>query len=68
MRFSWEESIYEHTNETHCHQFWRGLCPGLNAVITGVVLAASELGWEAAGIRDGFEGLLFPDRYPDADW
>jgi 6-phosphofructokinase len=38
--------------------------PGLNAVITGAVLAASELGWETVGIRDGFEGLLFPDRYP----
>jgi len=42
-----------------------GYVPGLNAVITGAVLAASELGWEAVGIRDGFEGLLFPDRYPD---
>src|SRR5512137_42452 len=42
-----------------------GYVPGLDAVITGVVLAASELGWEVVGIRDGFEGLLFPDRYPD---
>lgn len=42
-----------------------GYVPGLNAVITGAVLAASELGWEVVGIRDGFEGLLFPDRYPD---
>ncbi len=42
-----------------------GYVPGLNAVITGVVLAASGLGWEVLGIRDGFEGLLFPDRYPD---
>ena len=45
--------------------FGGGYVPGLNAVITGVVLAASELGWEVAGIRDGFDGLLFPDRYPD---
>src|SRR5512147_862584 len=45
--------------------FGGGYVPGLNAVITGVVLAASELGWEVVGIRDGFEGLLFPDRYPD---
>lgn len=45
--------------------FGGGYVPGLNAVITGVVLAASELGWEVLGIRDGFEGLLFPDRYPD---
>src|SRR5512135_60425 len=45
--------------------FGGGYIPGLNAVITGVVLAASELGWEVLGIRDGFEGLLFPDRYHD---
>src|SRR5512135_1025565 len=42
-----------------------GYVPGLNAVITGVVLAANELGWETVGIRDGYEGLLFPERYPD---
>jgi ATP-dependent phosphofructokinase / diphosphate-dependent phosphofructokinase len=42
-----------------------GYVPGLNAVITGAVLAASELGWEVVGIRDGYEGLLFRDRYPD---
>jgi ATP-dependent phosphofructokinase / diphosphate-dependent phosphofructokinase len=41
-----------------------GYVPGLNAVITGAVLAASELGWEVVGIHDGFEGLLFPERYP----
>jgi 6-phosphofructokinase 1 len=45
--------------------FGGGYVPGLNAVITGAVLAASKLGWEAVGIRDGFEGLLFPDRFPD---
>lgn len=45
--------------------FGGGYVPGLNAVISGAVLAASELGWEVVGIRDGFEGLLFPDRYPD---
>ncbi len=39
--------------------------PGLNAVVTGTVLAANELGWEVVGIRDGFDGLLFPDRYPE---
>src|SRR5512135_552298 len=42
-----------------------GYVPGINAVITGVVLAAGELGWEVAGIRDGFDGLLFPERYPE---
>lgn len=41
-----------------------GYVPGLNSVITGAVLAASKLGWEAVGIQDGFDGLLFPDRYP----
>ena len=40
-----------------------GYVPGLNSVFTGVVRAASELEWEVAGIRDGFDGLLFPDRY-----
>lgn len=45
--------------------FGGGYVPGLNAVITGVVLAASKLGWEVVGIRDGYDGLLFPDRYPD---
>ncbi len=39
--------------------------PGLNAVIAGVVLAADQLGWQVVGIRDGFDGLLFPDRYAD---
>ncbi len=42
-----------------------GYVPGLNAVVNGVILAASELGWQVVGIRDGFDGLLFPDRYPN---
>ncbi len=42
-----------------------GYVPGLNAVFTGVVRAAFELGWEVVGIRDGFDGLLFPDRYEE---
>ena len=41
-----------------------GFDPGLNAVIGGVVSAASKLGWQVVGIQDGFEGLLFPERYP----
>lgn len=45
--------------------FGGGYVPGLNAVTAGAVLAASELGWEVIGIRDGFDGLLFPDRYSD---
>ena len=42
-----------------------GYVPGLNAVIMGAALAAGRLGWEMVGIRDGFDGLLHPDRYPD---
>jgi ATP-dependent phosphofructokinase / diphosphate-dependent phosphofructokinase len=42
-----------------------GYVPGINAVIAGVVLAADLLGWEVVGIRDGFDGLLFPERYPE---
>ena len=37
-----------------------GDCPGLNAVLRAVVLAADKLGWEVIGFRDGFEGLLPP--------
>jgi 6-phosphofructokinase 1 len=40
-----------------------GDCPGLNAVIHGVVGAATELGWEVVGFRDGFEGLLPPGDF-----
>lgn len=35
-----------------------GDCPGLNAVIEGVVGAATNRGWEVIGFHDGFEGLL----------
>ena len=42
-----------------------GYVPGMNAVIMGAALAAGKLGWEMLGIRDGFDGLLHPDRYPD---
>jgi len=37
-----------------------GDCPGLNAVIRGVVRAADKLEWEVVGFREGFEGLLPP--------
>ncbi len=40
-----------------------GDCPGLNAVLRGVVLAGDKLGWEVVGFRDGFEGLLPPGNY-----
>ena len=42
-----------------------GFVPGMNAVLKGMALAAYEQGWEVVGIRDGFAGLLHPDRYPD---
>ena len=42
-----------------------GYVTGINAVITGAAMAAGKMGWEIIGIRDGFEGLLYPDRYPD---
>jgi len=42
-----------------------GFVPAINAVVKGSGLAASKLGWEIIGIRDGFEGLLHPDHYPD---
>jgi ATP-dependent phosphofructokinase / diphosphate-dependent phosphofructokinase len=42
-----------------------GDAPGLNAVIRAVVLAAHNRGWEVVGIRDGYNGMLLPDRYPD---
>jgi 6-phosphofructokinase 1 len=42
-----------------------GDAPGLNAVIYSVVHAASRLGWQVFGIREGYDGMLFPERYPD---
>jgi ATP-dependent phosphofructokinase / diphosphate-dependent phosphofructokinase len=40
-----------------------GDAPGLNAVIRAAVLAATNRGWEIYGIRDGFTGILDPDKY-----
>jgi len=42
-----------------------GFVPGMNSVLMGAALAGGRLGWQMVGIRDGFEGLLHPDRYPD---
>ena len=42
-----------------------GYIPGINAVVAGAALAAGKLGWELVGIRDGFEGVLHPEKYPD---
>ena len=40
-----------------------GDCPGLNAVLRGVALAAEKLNYEVLGFSDGFEGLLPPGRF-----
>src|ERR1700730_3823039 len=40
-----------------------GDCPGLNAVLRGVVLAAEKLGWEVLRFFDGVEGLIPPGNY-----
>ena len=40
-----------------------GLVPGLDLVLAGAALAADHLGIEVVGIRDGYDGLLFPERY-----
>ncbi len=42
-----------------------GYLAGINTIITGASQAAGQMGWEIVGIRDGFEGLLQPNRYPD---
>ena len=42
-----------------------GDAPGLNAVIRAIVLSSLRHGWECVGIRDGFNGLLSPEHYPE---
>ncbi len=42
-----------------------GDAPGLNAVIYGAVHTAERLGLEVYGVRDGYEGLLYPEQYPE---
>lgn len=42
-----------------------GDAPGLNAVIQAVTFAATRLGWEVYGIREGYSGLLDPQNYSD---
>jgi 6-phosphofructokinase 1 len=44
-----------------------GDCPGLNAVIRGVVKSATQLGYEVIGILRGYEGLLDPPAYVRLD-
>jgi 6-phosphofructokinase 1 len=42
-----------------------GDAPGLNAVIRAAVLAGLERGWEMVGIRDGYNGLMMPEKYEE---
>jgi len=42
-----------------------GDAPGLNAVIRAAVIAGMDRGWECYGIREGFNGIFFPERYAD---
>ena len=51
------------TIQTICVANGGGDCPGLNAVIRGVVRTAIlGHGWRVIGINDGFDGLIWPDR------
>ena len=42
-----------------------GDAPGLNAVIHAAVKAAHARGIEIFGVREAYDGLLFPDEFPD---
>jgi len=42
-----------------------GDAPGLNAVIRAVAISAANRGWECYGIREGFNGIFFPERYAE---
>jgi 6-phosphofructokinase 1 len=44
-----------------------GDAPGLNAVIRAATLAALNRGWEVLGVRDGYNGIMFPERYERND-
>ena len=40
-----------------------GDCPGLNAVIRGAVKSAIlKYRWDVIGVRDGFDGLIWPEK------
>jgi 6-phosphofructokinase 1 len=44
-----------------------GDCPGLNAVIRGVVKSAGQIGYDVVGFRRGYEGLVDPVSYIPLD-
>ena len=41
-----------------------GDCPGLNAVIRGIVRKGYEQNWEALGIREGWRGIMQKKTFP----
>lgn len=41
-----------------------GFVPGLADAVHALAQAAQARGWQVKGIRDGFDGLLCPQRYP----
>lgn len=42
-----------------------GDAPGLNAVIRAVTLSALNRGWEVFGIRNGYDGIMHPEDFPE---
>jgi len=42
-----------------------GDAPGLNAVIRAAALSGISRDWDVYGVRDGFNGLLAPEEYPE---
>lgn len=42
-----------------------GDAPGLNAVIQAAVCAAYRHNWEIVGIREGYDGILYPQDFPE---
>lgn len=42
-----------------------GYLPGLAGVVRAIARSARHKGWDVLGIRDGFDGLLCPERYPE---
>ncbi len=41
-----------------------GDCPGLNPAIRGVVLKATDLGYECLGVQEGWKGMISGDAKP----
>lgn len=42
-----------------------GDAPGLNAVIKAATISALNKGWEVVGIKEGYNGLFLPEKFPD---